>query len=171
MPRYWLCWVTTNCIMLSCCIRFRASVAMAVGAMVLALGWVMLAAVMLVRVLVVSSRRRISPSVIMPTSVPLLVTAVAPIRCLVISVITCCNVAVLGTCGLGLLGYISATVRCSLRPNAPPGWYLAKLVGVKPLSCIRHIANTSPITICAVVLVVGARLIGQASAAMVVLMV
>ena len=63
----------------------------------------------------------------------------------------------------------SATRKYSLFPACLPGWYFCKITAVKPASSIRQTASASPITICAVVLVVGARLLGQASCCTVVL--
>jgi len=58
---------------------------------------------------------------------------------------------------------MSLTRRYNFFPKAPPGWYLAKSLLEKPLNSNKQIARASPITNCAVVLVVGAKLFGQAS--------
>ncbi len=67
------------------------------------------------------------------------------------------------TCGFWFTSLISLTRKYSFLPKAPPGWYLAKSLLVKPRSSNKQTASASPITNCAVVLVVGARLLGQAS--------
>ena len=58
----------------------------------------------------------------------------------------------------------SATCSSRRRPSVPPGWDRAKSASVKPRCLSSATASASPIASAAVVLAVGARLSGQASA-------
>src|SRR5690606_6297380 len=104
-----------------------------------------------------------SPSVIIPTILSLSTTAVTPNRFSEISTITCLTLVSNCTCGFSLTDDKSLTCKYKRLPKAPPGWYFAKSLLENPRNSNKQIANASPITNCAVVLVVGAKLFGQAS--------
>ena len=126
-----------------------------------------------------SIARRISPSVISPTtwhssffilnssffilnssfftaipspSFPLLTRIMASPRCISG-----------GNTGRSSLNITSCAVVSSRLPISPPGWNCAKSLGWKFRFSIKAIARASPIASCAIVELVGARFIGQAS--------
>ncbi len=107
--------------------------------------------------------RRMSPSVMIPVIAPFSITAVTPSLFSDISTMTSLTEAEGETAGFWAWCNISATRNSSFLPNAPPGWYFAKFSAENPRSSIRLTASASPMTSCAVVLLVGARLIGSAS--------
>ena len=107
--------------------------------------------------------RLISPSVIIPIIFSFFNTAVTPNLFSEISTITSAIELSNCTCGTWLFSIRSETLKYNRFPKAPPGWYFAKSLTEKPLKSCKQTAKASPITNCAVVLVVGAKLFGQAS--------
>src|SRR5439155_14584160 len=110
-------------------------------------------------------RRRRSPSVNTPTSLPReLTTLTLPDLACVIRSNACLTVSDSGATALrGPARMMSPTRSSSARPIAPEGWYLAKSVFLNPRACNTAIASASPSASIAVVLAVGARLNGHAS--------
>jgi len=113
-----------------------------------------------------SSARRRSPSVKMPSRCPPgSVTVVMPKPLAVISSSASRITVSGGTRGTSRPWcMISLTRSSSLRPRAPPGCENAKSSAEKPRASSSAIASASPITSATVVLEVGARSSGQASA-------
>ena len=142
----------------------NASTASASASMVLGDLLMMSFALVLSRVTPFSSILLKSPSVITPERVPSSFnTAVRPSRFLVISRITSLSPLSSFTTGRSFCLLKSITCRYNFFPKAPPGWYFAKSFELKFLISISETANASPMAIWAVVLEVGARLLGQAS--------
>ena len=99
----------------------------------------------------------------MPKIFPSCPTTVAPKRLWVISMMTRVRLSSGPTSGRSFLTYRSLTRRYNCLPKAPPGWNFAKSSVEKPRHLININASASPMTSCAVVLLVGARLLGMAS--------
>ena len=110
--------------------------------------------------------RRRSPSVTMPISLPAASTTPRqPKRFSVISSSARSIGVSGGASGIASPSCIRSRTRRSRAPSRPPGWNWWKSAAVKPRRVSSATASASPSAICMVVEVVGARPIGQASAA------
>ncbi len=110
-----------------------------------------------------SIARRMSPSVISPTTLPS--RSATPIPSLpLLTRITASPRCISGEMtGMSAVCITSCAVVSSRLPSSPPGWNCAKSFGWKFLTCISATARASPMARVAVVLLVGARFSGQAS--------
>ena len=110
--------------------------------------------------------RRRSPSVMMPRSAPpVSTTPRQPKRFSVISTSARSIGVPASASGTASPSCIRSRTRRSRAPSRPPGWKPWKSASVKPRRFSIATASASPRAICMVVDVVGARPIGQASAA------
>jgi len=110
-----------------------------------------------------SMARRMSPSVTMPSMRSPSQTTISPSPQRLIVWIISLAVQSGPTTGRLSLRMTSPTVASSRRPRLPPGWSRAKSLLEKLRIFIRATAIASPMAICAVVEVVGARCRMQAS--------
>ena len=110
-----------------------------------------------------SIARLMSPSVMSPTTFPSCSETPSPNLPLLTWIIASPRCMSCGITGSSSVLMTSCAVVRSCLPSSPPGWNCAKSRGLKCFSCISAIASASPITSCAVVLLVGARFSGQAS--------
>ncbi|MNT58041.1 hypothetical protein D3C72_1954550 [compost metagenome] len=92
------------------------------------------------------SIRRMSPSVIIPTTLLSSTTAVTPNRFSEISKITFLIGVFGATIGFKECSSMSLTRSNNFLPKAPPGWYTAKSSALKSRISIRQTARASPIT-------------------------
>src|SRR5690606_11697394 len=136
---------------------------MALLAIILGLWLIMSLAVSPAKLLVRVNIRRRSPSVMIPTILSSSTTAVTPSIFSEISTITFFTSVFGLTWGFSFREVRLLTLKYSVFPKDPRGWNFAKSLLENPRRSKRHIARASPITNWAVVLVVGARLLGQAS--------
>ena len=104
-----------------------------------------------------------SPSVIRPITLSFSVDTPRPNLPLLTSMMASPRFMFLSITGRSWLIMTSSAVVSRRLPNSPPGWNWAKSRGSKCLTSIRATASASPIASAAVVLLVGARLSGQAS--------
>ena len=110
-----------------------------------------------------STARRMSPSVMMPSSCSPFITIPTPSLPLLIEMSASMSFISGGMIGRFSVYITSFTRVTNFFPNEPPGWKRAKSRALKSRISISTHAKASPIAIVAVVDDVGARLSGHAS--------
>ena len=110
-----------------------------------------------------SIARRMSPSVIRPTTLPSDSATPSPNLPLLTRMMASPKCMSGLMMGISTVRMTSCAVVSNRRPSSPPGWNCAKSCGWKLRFLIRATAKASPIAISAMALLVGARFMGSAS--------